>query len=125
MSQYKLILNPFTGKLQYVPTNAAVLFKDGVPSVVDLPLSGNIENDARIVQDDGHLYIWNGSTWIDEGDFANVSWTAIINKPTSSVSEIDTTVTQAIKSVEAGDWKKITNLEYNIVTSEIRVVYNI
>ena len=37
-----------------------------VQDVVDLPVSGDI-NDAYIVQSNGNLYVWDGSSWYDAG----------------------------------------------------------
>jgi hypothetical protein len=43
-------------------------FKEGVATASALPPTGNTQGDARIANDTGHLYIWDGSTWVDQGD---------------------------------------------------------
>lgn len=40
-----------------------------VATTGNLPVSGNTGGDAYIVQADNHLYIWDGSTWVDVGQF--------------------------------------------------------
>ena len=41
--------------------------KGEVPTVEDLPPTGNQVNDAYIVTEDGNLWVWNGSAWYDAG----------------------------------------------------------
>ena len=41
--------------------------KGEVPTVGDLPPTGNQVNDAYIVTEDGNLWVWNGSAWYDAG----------------------------------------------------------
>lgn len=38
-------------------------------TVAALPSVGNYPGDAWVVDSDGHLYVWNGATWIDAGTF--------------------------------------------------------
>lgn len=52
-----------------------------------------------------------------------VEWDNIIGKPNSTPEEIDNIVNDAIVSDPEGDWKRITSLEYNPVTRNIRVKY--
>jgi hypothetical protein len=40
-----------------------------VPSYPNLPVAGVSNGDAWITTDTGHLWIWNGSVWIDAGPF--------------------------------------------------------
>lgn len=49
------------------PAGSAVAIKGSVATVGDLPATGNTLNDAYIVESNGHLYIWNGTAWIDAG----------------------------------------------------------
>lgn len=49
------------------PAGSAVAIKGSVPTVGDLPPTGNALNDAYIVEANGHLYVWNGSAWTDAG----------------------------------------------------------
>lgn len=88
MTDYKNIINPFGGHLQKVVSDshissvaASLSFKDGVTDVASLPAIGNTINDARIVNDTHNLYIWNGSSWINQGDILNIDWSNITNKP--------------------------------------------
>jgi hypothetical protein len=57
----------------------------------------------------------NGST--------SVEWDDIIGKPNSTPEEIDNIVNDGIISNPSGDWKRITSLEYNPITKNIRVSY--
>ena len=94
MAEFKAKLNPFTGQLQLVPTNTVVAFKEGVATVAALPPTGNEIGDGRITQDTGHLYVWNGTSWADQGDIVDLNWSAIDGKPSSSVVDIDDAVSK-------------------------------
>lgn len=73
---------------------ASMNFKEGVDTEANLPTVGNEVNDARITNDTGHLYVWNGTNWIDQGDIIDLDWSAISNKPTSAVIDIDDAVSK-------------------------------
>lgn len=45
----------------------SVTLKGSVANVILLPNSGNILGDSYINQDDGNLYVWDGSSWFDSG----------------------------------------------------------
>jgi len=92
MGLYKNKFNPISGSFNLVPTATIVTFKPGVANAAALPVSGNALNDGRITADTGHLYIWDGSTWLDQGDIVDLKWSAIEDKPTSSVANIDSAV---------------------------------
>ena len=47
--------------------------KGEVPTVGDLPPTGNQVNDAYIVTADGNLWVWNGSAWYDAGQIVGPS----------------------------------------------------
>ena len=49
------------------PTGLGVTMKGSVLTVVALPSTGNTVGDAWIVDADGNLYVWNGTTWTDAG----------------------------------------------------------
>jgi hypothetical protein len=34
-------------------------------------------------------------------------------------------ISEKISSIESGDWKKITSMEYNIITGQIRITYQL
>jgi len=92
MGLFRQKLNPISGQFNLVPTGTIITFKDGVANAAALPSSGNTLNDARITNDTGHLYVWSGTTWVDQGDVINLTWSAIDGKPTSSVANIDDAV---------------------------------
>jgi hypothetical protein len=50
------------------PAGSSILIKGQVPNVGSLPTTGNTVNDAWIVTADGHLYIWDGTEFIDSGN---------------------------------------------------------
>lgn len=100
MGQYKRKLNPVKGT-SLVPNNAAMRIRDAVATQNDLPLSGNALSDARVTIDSGHLYVWSLDSgtglltdWIDQGNFIDVDWSSINNKPTSSALNIDDSVSK-------------------------------
>jgi hypothetical protein len=49
------------------PQGTSITVKGTVTTFSQLPLNGNTVNDAYIVQSDGNLYIWTGSSWISAG----------------------------------------------------------
>jgi len=152
MSDYVARVNPFTGNLQLVQSASILNFKEGVSTYNHLPVSGNAKNDARFTNDTGKLYIWfldatsgNLTDWIDQGDIISIDWSAITGKPSSAVADIDDSVTkrhtqnsdtildegglnekkasEIIKSQATGSYKKVTMIQYNPVTEEIKVEY--
>ena len=46
---------------------ASVTLKGSVSAVVNLPSTGNTTGDSWIVDADGNLYVWNGTSWTDAG----------------------------------------------------------
>ena len=94
MGLYKNKYNPISGSFNLVPTSTIVTFKAAVANAAALPLSGNQVNDGRITSDNGHLYLWDGSTWLDQGDIVDLKWAAIEDKPISSVANIDDAVSK-------------------------------
>lgn len=49
------------------PQGTSINVKPSVATVSALPSTGNSANDARIVDADGDLYIWGGSSWTSAG----------------------------------------------------------
>jgi hypothetical protein len=49
------------------PQGVSINLKASSLTVAALPSTGNTVNDARIVDEDGDLYIWNGSSWSSAG----------------------------------------------------------
>jgi len=95
-----------------------VQMKASVTTYNDLPTSGNVQNDLRIVQDTDRMYTWsiasasgNLSDWLDIGQSISIDWSAITNKP------------DVITSSEDGDWKKVTQIQYNPNTDDIKFIY--
>ena len=59
------------GEIGYTGSQGRGLYvKDVVPTISDLPSINNQIGDAYIVEFDKHLYIWNGTTWLDVGGFS-------------------------------------------------------
>ena len=48
-------------------SGASIVLKGSVPAAENLPVSGNLVNDAYIVDSDGNIYIWDGNSWNDAG----------------------------------------------------------
>jgi hypothetical protein len=91
MSLYRRKYNPVPNT-SLVPTATIVTFKSGVANAAALPLSGNILNDGRITSDTNNLYVWDGTTWVNQGDLYDLTWAALQDKPSSSVANIDDAV---------------------------------
>ena len=49
------------------PQGTSINIKASVANVAALPSTGNSSNDARVVQSDGDLYVWDGSSWTSVG----------------------------------------------------------
>lgn len=49
------------------PQGLNINFKGSVNTFNDLPLSGNVVNDAYINHEDGDLYVWDGTVWDSVG----------------------------------------------------------
>jgi hypothetical protein len=49
------------------PQGTSIRLKGSVATTFDLPSSGNLINDAYLVEADGNLYVWNGSFWENVG----------------------------------------------------------
>jgi len=49
------------------PQGTDIHFVGSVANVGSLPTVGNSVNDAYIVDSDGNLYVWDGSSWTDAG----------------------------------------------------------
>jgi len=49
------------------PQGVAVDLKGSVALIASLPTTGNSVNDAYIVDEDGDLYVWNGTSWYSAG----------------------------------------------------------
>ncbi len=103
---YKSKVNPFnSGKLQKVLDATSLVqltFKERVPTFADLPATGNTVNDARFVDDTHHLYVWDGSVWVDQGDVLDINWGSIegdINNQTDLKNALDA----KLSSVSWGD----------------------
>jgi len=64
--------NPLTGNFDIYNDVDILKFKEGVATQADLPTTGNEKNDARITSDNHHLYVWDGTQWVDQGDIFNV-----------------------------------------------------
>jgi len=122
MAQYKYKLNPLTSQFNLVPS-VIIVFKASVANFAALPSVGNEVGDARITEDTDHWYSWDGSAWNDQGVFLASNWANINGRPSSSVADIDSMVSNGIISVAAGNEKKITSMTYNVSTGMITINY--
>ena len=97
----KIIPVPGEG-LQFVFDNDGLVhMKESVDTYNSLPITGNTENDVRITRDTDIMYTWSiaasGGTlndWLAIGPISSVDWSAITNKPTSDVADIDDAVSK-------------------------------
>lgn len=85
MGLYKQKYNPVSKQFNLVSSATVMVFKDGVATASALPPSGNSIGDARIANDTGHLYVWDGTQWVDQGDIIDVDLSSkedVANKST-------------------------------------------
>lgn len=102
MSLYKQKYNPLAALgFNLVPTSNVITFKSGVANQASLPLTGNTQNDARIANDTGLLYVWSIASssglltdWISQGDILDYTWDGLSGKPSSSPTNIDDAVSK-------------------------------
>ena len=99
MGIYKEILNPLTGAFDYVLDTAFLHMKDSVATYNSLPIIGNTEGDVRVTLDTDTMYVWSIpaaggqlTDWKVVGPITAIDWSAITNKPASSVAAIDDAV---------------------------------
>ena len=92
MGQYKQKFNPISGQFNLVSSATVMTFKEGVANQAALPSTGNTIGDARITADTGNLFVWNGTSWVDQGDIIDLTWGGISGKPVSTPDEIDDAV---------------------------------
>jgi hypothetical protein len=97
MSLYRRIIN-VVPNTSFIPTATIVTFKTAVANAAALPLTGNELNDGRITADTGNLFIWNGTTWIDQGDI--IDGTVGPTGPTGSTGAKGATGTDGIDGAD-------------------------
>lgn len=83
---------------------------------------GNIDNVEELI----HQYADMLKSIYDTDDDGIVDAANIVSDGgvnISTASQIKEIVTKGIKSVASGNWKKVTSIEYNSITGQIRVSY--
>lgn len=50
------------------PAGTGITMKGSVPNAGSLPPTGNAVGDAYVAADTNHLWVWNGTTWVDNGN---------------------------------------------------------
>jgi len=111
MGIYKQKFNPVSGQFNLVSSSTVMTFKEGVATASALPPTGNTQGDARIANDTGHLYIWDGVTWVDQGD--------IIDYPTSSGVSI---IQDDTASLDPDETKIITHASDPLYKRVVRIL---
>jgi hypothetical protein len=66
------------------PQGTAIQLKGSVATSSLLPTSGNVVNDAYIVNDEGDLYVWNGTVWNNVGQIVGPTGPAGPQGPTGA-----------------------------------------
>ena len=49
------------------PPGTGINLKGGKPTVAELPTVDNEQGDTWLVEENGHLYVWDASQWVDAG----------------------------------------------------------
>lgn len=121
MGLYKQKFNTRTGQFNLVPTNQALTWRAAVASQANLPLSGNVLYDARMVNDTQHLYIWSIESttglltdWVDQGDIIDLTWDAISGKPSSTPTQLDQAVTNSHTHSNKTEIDKVTDGDHDV-----------
>lgn len=96
---YTYRFNPLSNRFDIVQDTTLLTLKGVVATTADLPLTGNSINILYVVSADDRLYTWNKaessgilSDWVDIGSVTSIAWSAIADKPSSSVVDIDSAV---------------------------------
>jgi hypothetical protein len=112
-------------KLTALGLTKSLTFKERVANAAALPLLNNTKGDARITDDTGHLYAWDGSSWLDQGDIIDLTWSAITGKPTSLVVDIDDAVAKKHAHANKVELDKLTDGDHDVRNDNPHVVTKI
>ena len=74
-----------------LPPNASATWRDPVATSADLPMTGNNLGDARVAQDLGFVFVWNGSSWINNGGSGTVTSVSLTAPSILNVSGVPIT----------------------------------
>ena len=125
MGIYRTKYNPFSKSLQWVLKGTLITFKESVSTYNNLPVTGNSQNEARITDDTGHLYVWSIeessgelTDWVDQGDVIDLQWNSIEGKPSSTPTNIDDAVDK--KHTQNTDTKLDEGGANEVVVSDIK-----
>jgi hypothetical protein len=124
MGLYKQKFNPVTAQLNLVPTSTAITFKDAVDSSSNLPPTGNTQGDGRFTTDTGHLYIWDGTQWVDQGDIIDYPSGSGVSIIQDTTTYLDPDEVKIITHASEPAFKRIVQILIPYVTS-ILSFYNI
>jgi hypothetical protein len=100
------------------PPGQAVTIIGSVPSApAGLPSTGNKNGDAYISTDTGHLWVWDGTAWVDAGPFVGIgganAWPAykVVNVPitvnAATGGSIDVTVLDGTVLADIDGWIEV------------------
>lgn len=105
------------------PQGTDIHFAGSVADVASLPSSGNEVNDAYIVEADGNLYVWNGSSWTDAGQIVGPQGETGPTGPTGPEGPLGgvffVSATQPTTTVDGSVWfQEGTGLSYVYVAGD-------
>lgn len=105
------------------PQGTDIHFAGSVADVASLPSSGNEVNDAYIVDADGNLYVWNGSSWVDAGQIVGPQGETGPTGPTGPEGPLGgvffVSATQPTTTVDGSVWfQEGTGLSYVYVADD-------
>jgi collagen type VII alpha len=105
------------------PQGTDIHFAGSVADVASLPSSGNEVNDAYIVDADGNLYVWNGTSWTDAGQIVGPQGDTGPTGPTGPEGPLGgvfyVSATQPTTTVDGSVWfQEGTGLSYVYVADE-------
>jgi hypothetical protein len=115
MSLYKQKFNAVAGQFNLVPTTTAITFKDAVDSVSNLPPTGNVQGDGRFTTDTGHLYIWDGTQWVDQGDIIDYPSGSGVSIIQDDAATLDPDETKIITHVSDPLYKRIVEILVQLI----------
>lgn len=121
MSLFKQKINPRTGQWNLILDTTIAKFIGVVATTSALPLTGNLQNDCYVVEADDRIYTWNSSSssgtidkWIDIGSATSIDWSSITSKPSSTVADIDDSVSL----------KHTQNTDTDLIVNSVEIINN-
>lgn len=113
--------------------------KGTVPNSGALPSTGNTQGDAWVADDTDHIWVWNGTTWVDAGAIEagipeapvngqqyarkDAAWSVVVEAgnevtiaATPPAQPCEVWVDTSTTAFSAGPWQQLTQAQYNALS---------